>query len=498
MPANRFTISVLALLTLVAVGCSGSDRPSGKTTKPQVKSNGPTVSGSGRLAKEGWFGATGGFHARVEIQRVERYTGSSLLRFTITSLESAPKAAAGAFGTGPGDGNAVRISLVDPVNRKLYRPVATSAGAAPAAYRPGESRVMTLRYPPIPRGVDRITVITPGTAGEFTGVPVTDGSGAGGPSVAAAPGNPADLYDITEGEIKETTSSGTDEKIRLRTDVLFAFDSARLSGKAKSVLDEVAGEIRQKADPAKRPIQVDGYTDSKGTDTYNLKLSRQRADVVRAELAARLGDVFKYSAHGKGEADPVAKEGGPDDAAARARNRRVEIFYQVRRQTEGSTSTSTAPATGRGGTVAPARFRPQDGATVASRFGRFGAAKRRIDVKPSYRDGAYLVVVFEIVDLGPGATPPDASYSHKDYPGGDFTAFSVIDPISHDVYRAVRVGPGADGAPGAYVDPGRATFRTAVDAPVRGFFYVPAPPGNVRSVTFDGGPFGKVANVPVS
>jgi hypothetical protein len=37
-----------------------------------------------------------------------------------------------------------------------------------------------------------------------------------------------------------------------------------------------------------------------------------------------------------------------------------------------------------------------------------------------------------------------------------------------------------------------------VNQPQRGFIYVPAPPGNISSVVFDGGPFGKVLNVPVS
>jgi outer membrane protein OmpA-like peptidoglycan-associated protein len=498
---NRRVVIPAGLMLLAALaGCSGSgsDRASGEPTTGQPQGNGSAPAG-GRLVKEGWFGAAGPFHARVEIQRVERYADRSVLRFTVTSLESAPTTAPAAFGTTPADRGEFRIRLVDPVGRKMYQPAATSEGVPPDTYPPGERRELTVSYPPIPRGVDRVTVITPGTAGEFTGVPVAQGTGRpSGPAPPAAAGNPVDLYDITEGEIKETTSSGTDEEIGLRTDVLFAFNSARLSGRAKAVLDGVAGEVRSKADPAKPPIRIEGHTDSKGSDAYNLKLSRERADAVLKELRSRLGSTYEYTAQGKGETDLIAKEGGSDDAAARSRNRRVEVSYQVRQQTPGNTSTSTAPAPGRGGAAAAAPFRPQDGRTVASRFGRFGGDKRRIDVKPFYRDGAYLVAVFDIVNEGPGTTPPDASYGHKDYPGGGFTAFSVIDKTTQDVYRAVRVGPASGDGPDSYVDPGRATFRSEVNVPVRGFFYVPAPPGNATSVTFDGGPFGKVLDVPIS
>ncbi|MBE1534180.1 hypothetical protein [Actinomadura algeriensis] len=67
--------------------------------------------------------------------------------------------------------------------------------------------------------------------------------------------------------------------------------------------------------------------------------------------------------------------------------------------------------------------------------------------------------------------------------------------------RAVRIGPQPPGAMAsldlAFVDPGRAVFRTAPGTSNRGFFYVPAPPPDARSVTFDAGPFGRVPNVPI-
>ncbi|WP_329518775.1 OmpA family protein [Spirillospora sp. NBC_01491] len=490
MPARRLHAPLATSLAglLLAAGCSDSGGPE-KSDPPKVTAGAASSARAqtgGQPVKEGWFGAADGLHARVEVKGVERQGAKSVLRYTVTSLDAAAKSVPFA------------VRLLDPVGRKLYKPLAP--GAASEQFPPNAPREMTAEYPPIPAAVEKITVITPGTAGEFTGVPVTGTGDAPAPTSgeAAPTDNPAELYDITEGEIKDVTSSGSDVTMNLRTDVLFAFDSAKPSGRAASVLDQAAKGIKEKADPGKRPLTFNGHTDSKGGDGYNLKLSRERAEAVMKELKNRLGGSFKYSAHGKGEAEPIAKEGGADDAKARARNRRVEISYSVRQQADGATNASTAAADGRGGTVRPAGFRAQDGATVASRFGRFGGAKRRLDVKPFYRDGAYIVAVFDLVDEGPGSTPPDAAYPHKDYPGGAFTSFSVLAPGGTDVYRAVRVGPAPAGGSAAYVDPGRATFRTAIDQPVRGFAYIPAPPGPISSVVFDGGPFGKVNNVPVS
>jgi outer membrane protein OmpA-like peptidoglycan-associated protein len=491
MPARRLTVPLaLALAPVLIAGsaCSSDSKATDKSAPPKTTGGNPSpskVQVLGQLTKEGWFGAAPGLHARLEIKGVERQGAKTVLKYAMTSLDPAPKSLA------------LSIPLLDPVGRKLYKPIT----APPAgSFQPNTAQDQTAEYPAIPQGVEKVTAITPGTAGEFTGVPVTgtgDSPASGTESADQSNGNPLDLYDITEGEIKDVTSSGSDVKMNLRTDVLFDFNSAKLSGRAKSVLDEAAQEIKAKADPAKRPLTIDGHTDSKGSDQYNLKLSRERAEAVTKQLQARLGKQFKYSPHGKGETELIAKEGGPDDAKARARNRRVEISYVVRQQAPGVTSASTSAAGGRGGTVKPADFRGEDGQKVASRYARVGQQKRRLDVKPFYRDGAYIVAVFDIVDEGPGPIPPQDAYPHKDYAGGAFTSFSIVGPNGKDVYRAVRVGQPAANGSASYVDPGAATFRTGENEPNRGFVYIPAPPGDATTVTFDGGPFGKVNNVPV-
>lgn len=77
-------------------------------------------------------------------------------------------------------------------------------------------------------------------------------------------------------------------------------------------------------------IEVSGHTDSKGSDQYNLDLSRARADSVIAYLVTRHGlEKPRFQASAAGEAQPVApntKPDGSDNPEGRQKNRRVEIL----------------------------------------------------------------------------------------------------------------------------------------------------------------------------
>lgn len=110
----------------------------------------------------------------------------------------------------------------------------------------------------------------------------------------------------------------TRARVTLRSDVLFAFDAATLSGPARRRIDEAALAIEQRARSA---VRVEGFTDSRGGATYNLRLSQRRAEAVRRVIAARLAGV-RVEAVGRGETAPVASNA---TAAGRSLNRRVEI-----------------------------------------------------------------------------------------------------------------------------------------------------------------------------
>ena len=115
-------------------------------------------------------------------------------------------------------------------------------------------------------------------------------------------------------------------RVTLPADVLFGFDSARVSPRARAAVDVAAGVLRER-----RPARalVVGYTDDRGSDAYNVTLSGRRAASVRRALIARLGPTApELRAEGRGERDPVAANAtaGRDDPRGRARNRRVEVL----------------------------------------------------------------------------------------------------------------------------------------------------------------------------
>lgn len=101
--------------------------------------------------------------------------------------------------------------------------------------------------------------------------------------------------------------------------VLFETDKTQLLASAFPRLDKLAGFLRQYPD---RRLLIEGYTDSTGSDSYNIGLSQRRAESVRRALIQRGVDPSRITTRGYGKSYPVA-----DNATAegRAMNRRVEV-----------------------------------------------------------------------------------------------------------------------------------------------------------------------------
>lgn len=111
-------------------------------------------------------------------------------------------------------------------------------------------------------------------------------------------------------------------RVNFDSDILFAVDSAILSGDAKSSLDAFARVMR---DYPQTAILIQGYTDSTGSEEYNMQLSERRAKAVFNHLALREVDQGRMAAIGYGEGYPVADNASP---AGRAQNRRVSILVK--------------------------------------------------------------------------------------------------------------------------------------------------------------------------
>ncbi|HXE31592.1 MAG TPA: OmpA family protein [Terriglobales bacterium] len=103
------------------------------------------------------------------------------------------------------------------------------------------------------------------------------------------------------------------------SDVLFQTNQATLEPGAKIKLAKVSGILLAYPD---LKIQVNGYTDSTGTDDYNQQLSEHRADAVREFLTSQGVNSGAITSQGYGKDDPVA---GNDTSEGRQQNRRVEL-----------------------------------------------------------------------------------------------------------------------------------------------------------------------------
>ena len=107
--------------------------------------------------------------------------------------------------------------------------------------------------------------------------------------------------------------------------VNFKLDSWQLSPEAMTALDQLAMQIKDRNNFI---LEIQGFADASGSETYNNQLTQKRAETVRRYLAEK-HDISLYRMHvlGFGTVRPVAdnttKEG-------RAQNRRVEVHLLMR------------------------------------------------------------------------------------------------------------------------------------------------------------------------
>lgn len=156
-----------------------------------------------------------------------------------------------------------------------------------------------------------------------TGLGAIIGAAVGG-TTGAVIGNKMDKQ---AKEIEKTVPDAKVERVgegivvEFSSNVLFGFDKSNLSGDAKINLDKLVKILNAYPDT---DIEVQGHTDSKGSESYNQRLSERRAGAVSTYLTRNGGISYsRVSTRGFGETMPKYDN---NTANGLAQNRRVEFL----------------------------------------------------------------------------------------------------------------------------------------------------------------------------
>ncbi|MEW6507501.1 MAG: OmpA family protein [Bacteroidota bacterium] len=104
--------------------------------------------------------------------------------------------------------------------------------------------------------------------------------------------------------------------------VNFEFNSTKISPESYPILFDAVKTLLKNTDLR---IEIQGYTDNIGSESYNMKLSQRRAEAVKGYLQSKGISGSRLRATGFGESNPVADN---KTAEGRAMNRRIEFKIQ--------------------------------------------------------------------------------------------------------------------------------------------------------------------------
>jgi outer membrane protein OmpA-like peptidoglycan-associated protein len=117
----------------------------------------------------------------------------------------------------------------------------------------------------------------------------------------------------------------TDSAIEIKEKVQFETGKAEIRPESHGLLDEVAKVLKDNAQI--QLVHVEGHTDSTGSKGINKRLSKERAESVRAYLVQAGIDTKRLQAFGYGPDRPIADN---ETDAGREQNRRVE--FNIKKQ----------------------------------------------------------------------------------------------------------------------------------------------------------------------
>ena len=129
----------------------------------------------------------------------------------------------------------------------------------------------------------------------------------------------AKLRQRLEGSGVSVTRNGNNIILNMPSNITFASDESDIKPRFFETLNSVAIVLREFNQTL---VDVNGHTDSDGSDDYNLDLSQRRADSVAQYLISQQLDGNRFEVQGMGERQPIASNASFN---GKAQNRRVEI-----------------------------------------------------------------------------------------------------------------------------------------------------------------------------
>lgn len=115
--------------------------------------------------------------------------------------------------------------------------------------------------------------------------------------------------------------AGADAKVPSIRDVLFAYDRAEVQGDEAAKIAQIAQYVKQTDGVV---VMLDGHADPRGTDKYNLDLSRRRVIAVREALVKEGVPPDRIATNASGLRRPKCTEKTEECFQA---DRRVEVFF---------------------------------------------------------------------------------------------------------------------------------------------------------------------------
>ena len=132
----------------------------------------------------------------------------------------------------------------------------------------------------------------------------------------------SDLRGDLGNENVDVVNTGTELRVTLPQDLLFATDSTTLRA---DLLEDLRAVAKNLNDYPNSDVGIVGHTDSVGEASYNQNLSQRRAQAVTSVLQNSGVSGGRLQINGQGENQPIASN---DSAAGRAQNRRVDIIIR--------------------------------------------------------------------------------------------------------------------------------------------------------------------------